>query len=386
MTDLILRIFVRDHKNTEDPAVRDKCGRVAGAVGIVTNFLLFLMKIIVGTVFHSVSVTADAVNNLTDSGSSVVTLIGFKMAGKPADEKHPFGHARIEYLSGVIVSFIVIFLGLQLGMSSIEKIITPEENALTPVALVVLVISILAKLWQCLFYRKVGRMIKSESVEATSKDSRNDVIATSVVLLGAVITMLTGVNLDGYMGAAVALFIVFSGVQLTISTADPLLGQAPEGELVQTITEKMLSYPGIIGMHDLAVHNYGVGRCFASAHCEVDAKNDILVSHDLIDNIERDFSRDLGIHMVIHLDPVIVGDARTDALHRKVQSLVTALYPTVTIHDFRVIWGVTHSNIVFDAAVPFAVKDSDAVITQKFEAEIQKLDPDYRTVVTIDLS
>lgn len=386
MTDLILRIFVRDHKNTEDPAVRDKCGRVAGAVGIVTNFLLFLMKIIVGTVFHSVSVTADAVNNLTDSGSSVVTLIGFKMASKPADEKHPFGHARIEYLSGVIVSFIVIFLGLQLGMSSIEKIITPEENALTPVALVVLVISILAKLWQCLFYRKVGRMIKSESVEATSKDSRNDVIATSVVLLGAVITMLTGVNLDGYMGAAVALFIVFSGVQLTISTADPLLGQAPEGELVQTITEKMLSYPGIIGMHDLAVHNYGVGRCFASAHCEVDAKNDILVSHDLIDNIERDFSCDLGIHMVIHLDPVIVGDARTDALHCKVQSLVTALYPTVTIHDFRVIWGVTHSNIVFDAAVPFAVKDSDAVITQKLEAEIQKLDPDYRTVVTIDRS
>ena len=384
MTDLILLIFVRDHKNTEDPAVRDKCGRVAGAVGIVTNFLLFLMKIIVGTVFHSVSVTADAVNNLTDSGSSVVTLIGFKMASKPADEKHPFGHARIEYLSGVIVSFIVIFLGLQLGMSSIEKILTPEENALTPVALVVLVISILAKLWQCLFYRKVGRMIKSESVEATSKDSRNDVIATSVVLLGAVITMLTGVNLDGYMGAAVALFIVFSGVQLTISTADPLLGQAPEGELVQTITEKMLSYPGIIGMHDLAVHNYGVGRCFASAHCEVDAKNDILVSHDLIDNIERDFSRDLCIHMVIHLDPVIVGDARTDALHRKVQSLVTALYPTVTIHDFRVIWGVTHSNIVFDAAVPFSVKDSDAVITQKLEAEIQKLDPDYRTVVTID--
>lgn len=384
MTDLILRIFVRDHKNTEDPAVRDKCGRVAGAVGIVTNFLLFLMKIIVGTVFHSVSVTADAVNNLTDSGSSVVTLIGFKMASKPADEKHPFGHARIEYLSGVIVSFIVIFLGLQLGMSSIEKILTPEENALTPVALVVLVISILAKLWQCLFYRKVGRMIKSESVEATSKDSRNDVIATSVVLLGAVITMLTGVNLDGYMGAAVALFIVFSGVQLTISTADPLLGQAPEGELVQTITEKMLSYPGIIGMHDLAVHNYGVGRCFASAHCEVDAKNDILVSHDLIDNIERDFSRDLGIHMVIHLDPVIVGDARTDALHCKVQSLVTALYPTVTIHDFRVIWGVTHSNIVFDAAVPFAVKDSDAVITKKLEAEIQKLDPEYRTVVTID--
>ena len=361
--------------------------RGEGITPTITMEVSYLLPIPIGSTLHvraHASHTGHAVNNLTDSGSSVVTLIGFKMASKPADEKHPFGHARIEYLSGVIVSFIVIFLGLQLGMSSIEKILTPEENALTPVALVVLVISILAKLWQCLFYRKVGRMIKSESVEATSKDSRNDVIATSVVLLGAVITMLTGVNLDGYMGAAVALFIVFSGVQLTISTADPLLGQAPEGELVQTITEKMLSYPGIIGMHDLAVHNYGVGRCFASAHCEVDAKNDILVSHDLIDNIERDFSRDLGIHMVIHLDPVIVGDARTDALHCKVQSLVTALYPTVTIHDFRVIWGVTHSNIVFDAAVPFSVKDSDAVITQKLEAEIQKLDPDYRTVVTID--
>ena len=260
MTDLILRIFVRDHKNAEDPAVRDKCGRVAGAVGIVTNFLLFLMKIIVGTVFHSVSVTADAVNNLTDSGSSVVTLIGFKMASKPADEKHPFGHARIEYLSGVIVSFIVIFLGLQLGMSSIEKVLTPEENALTPVALVVLVISILAKLWQCLFYRKVGRMIKSESVEATSKDSRNDVIATSVVLLGAVITMLTGVNLDGYMGAAVALFIVFSGAAYNQHRRSSP-GQAPEREPVhRLISRRKCSRTGIMTAraHDLACNNYGV--------------------------------------------------------------------------------------------------------------------------------
>lgn len=384
MTKLILKLFVRDIENLENPAVREKCGRVAGLVGIVTNLLLFLMKILVGTLFHSVSITADAVNNLTDSGSSIVTMVGFKLAGKPADEEHPFGHARIEYLSGVIVSFIVVFLGLQLGLSSVEKIVTPEENALTPAALAVLVVSILIKLWQCLFYRKVGRMIHSEAVAATSKDSRNDVIATTAVLLGAVITMLTDVNLDGYMGAVVALFIVISGVQLILDTANPLLGQAPDRALVQEIRDKILAYEGIIGMHDLTVHNYGVGRCFASVHCEVDAGRDILESHDLIDNIERDFEKTLGIHLVIHLDPVVVGDARTDALKTQVQAEVKALYPAATIHDFRVVWGVTHSNVVFDMAVPFSVTETDSAICRRVEACIQKIDPTYHAVVTVD--
>lgn len=384
MTNLILRLFVKNWKNTEYASVREKCGRVAGFVGIVTNLLLFAAKILIGTLFHSVSITADAVNNLTDSGSSIVTMVGFKLAGKPADEEHPFGHARIEYLSGVIVSFIVLFLGLELGMSSIQKIITPEENILTPAALLVLVLSILVKLWQAVFYRKVGRMIHSEAVEATAKDSRNDVISTSAVLVGAAVSMFTGVNLDGWMGAVVALFIVLSGVQLILDTADPLLGQAPEQELVHTIRSKILSYDGIIGMHDLAVHNYGVGRCFASAHCEVDAHRDFLESHDLIDNIERDFKKDLGISLVIHLDPVIVGDARTDALKLKVCDAVAMLYPTTSIHDFRVVWSVTHSNVVFDMAVPFSVKESDDTIRREVEEAICKLDSTYRTVITID--
>ena len=384
MTDLILRLFVRDWRNTESPAVRERCGRVAGVVGIVTNLLLFAMKITVGTLFNSVSITADAVNNLTDSGSSIVTLVGFKLAGKPADAQHPFGHARIEYLSGVIVSFIVVFLGLQLGLSSVEKIATPEENTLTPAALIVLVISILMKLWQCLFYRRVGKLIRSEAVFATSNDSRNDVIATAAVLAGAVVTMVTHVNLDGYMGALVALFIVVSGVQLILSTADPLLGQAPDSALVREIRDKILAYEGIIGMHDLTVHSYGVGRCFASVHCEVDAGCDILESHDRIDNIERDFERDLGIHLVIHLDPVVVGDARTDALKAQVVQAVGRLYPAATLHDFRVVWGVTHTNVVFDAAVPFEEKDADGEIRRRIGEAVLEIDPKLRTVVTVD--
>ena len=384
MTDLILRLFVRDWRNTESPAVRERCGRVAGVVGIVTNLLLFAMKITVGTLFNSVSITADAVNNLTDSGSSIVTLVGFKLAGKPADAQHPFGHARIEYLSGVIVSFIVVFLGLQLGLSSVEKIVTPEENTLTPAALIVLVISILMKLWQCLFYRRVGKLIRSEAVFATSNDSRNDVIATAAVLAGAVVTMVTHVNLDGYMGALVALFIVVSGVQLILSTADPLLGQAPDSALVREIRDKILAYEGIIGMHDLTVHSYGVGRCFASVHCEVDAGCDILESHDRIDNIERDFERDLGIHLVIHLDPVVVGDARTDALKAQGGQAVGRLYPAATLHDFRVVWGVTHTNVVFDAAVPFEEKDADGEIRRRIGEAVLEIDPKLRAVVTVD--
>lgn len=386
MTNLILRTFVRDWKNTNDPAVREKCGRVAGFVGIVTNLFLFAAKILIGTLFHSVSVTADAVNNLTDFGSAIVTMVGFKLASKPADEKHPFGHARIEYLSGVIVSFIVLFLGLELGMSSIDKILHPEENILTPAALIVLLLSVFVKVWQCVFYRRVGKLIHSDTVAATAKDSRNDAISTAVVLLGALVSLFTNVNLDGWLGAAVAVFILVSGVQLILDTADPLLGQAPEEELVEKIREKILSYEGIIGMHDLAVHNYGVGRCFASVHCEVAAEEDILESHDLIDNIERDFKTQEDITLVIHLDPVVTSDPRTTQIKERVEALCEAMYPAASVHDFRVVWGVTHSNLVFDIAVPFSVKDSDSEVRSRMEKAISALDPAYRTVITVDRS
>ena len=384
MTELLLRLFVRGKMNTDDPACREKCSRAAGIVGIITNLLLFGAKMTVGTLFGSVSVTADAVNNLTDSGSAVVTMVGLKLASKPADEKHPFGHARIEYLSGVIVSFIILFLGWELATSSVDKILHPEEVLLTPVALFVLVLSALVKLWQCFFYRKVGKMIRSDAWVATSEDSRNDVISTLVVMVGAAVSMFTGINLDGWFGAAVAVFILVSGVKLILETADPLLGQAPDENLVSSIREKILSYEGIIGMHDLAVHNYGVGRCFASVHCEVDADRDIMESHDLIDNIERDFKTELNIALVIHLDPVEVNDPRTNALRAEIITLCAELYPEASVHDFRAVWGVTHSNLVFDMAVPFSVKEDDDTVRKTVEEAIQKLNSTFRTVITID--
>ena len=379
-----MKAFVPGYGAQDTPQVREKSGKVAGAVGIATNLLLFAIKLAAGLLSGSVAVMADAVNNLTDSGSSIVMLVGFKLAGKPADEKHPFGHARIEYLSGVIVSFIVLFLGVELGMTSVEKIISPEAAEFNALTLTVLVASILIKLWQCFFYRSVGKTIHSDTVFATSSDSRNDVIATSVVLLGAVITQLTDLNLDGFLGLAVAAFIVVSGVKLIMETGNPLLGMAPDEGLVKTIYEKILSYEGIFGIHDLTVHNYGEGKCFASVHCEVPAERDILISHDIIDNIERDFQRDLGIHLVIHLDPVVTEDERTNKLRDQVRKLMHVVYPQASVHDFRVVWGVTHSNVVFDIAVPFSLKETDQQIKERVDQAVRTLDPDYRTVVTVD--
>ncbi len=382
--DFIIRLFVKDHEKTESPQVREKVGRVAGMVGIATNLLLFLFKFLAGIFSHSLAIMADAVNNLTDSGSSVIMLVGFKLAGKPADEKHPFGHARIEYLCGVIVSFIVLFLGIQLGRSSIEKIFAPEETQYGLWALLTLLLSIGIKLWQYLFYRRVGKKIHSEALIATSGDSRNDAVTTAVVLLGALITRIWGWNLDGYLGLAVAVFILVSGVKLIVETGNPLLGVAPEKELVEDIYQTILSYEGVIGIHDLTVHNYGVGRCFASVHCEVPAEEDILKSHDIIDNIERDFEENKGIHLVIHLDPIVTGDERTNILREQVKECVRKIYPETSIHDFRVVWGVTHSNIVFDVAAPFSLADSDRQISERISQEISRLSEDYRTVITVD--
>ncbi len=384
MFDWLMRLLVKDYDRPEEPAVREKCGRAAGLVGIVTNLLLFLIKLIAGILSHSLAIMADAVNNLTDSGSSVIMLVGFKLAGKPADEKHPFGHARIEYLSGVVVSFIVLFLGLELGISSVQKIFAPEETAFTLLTFVILILSILVKLWQFFFYRSVGKKLKSEAIAATSADSRNDAITTTVVLIGAVFTRFTDLNLDGFLGLAVAAFIVVSGVKLILETGNPLLGTAPDPELVKSIYQKIMSYEGIIGLHDLTVHNYGADRCFASVHCEVPAEEDILKSHDVIDNIERDFLEERNIHLVIHLDPIVTGDERTNLLHSQVVELVKRRYPQTAIHDFRVVWGVTHSNVVFDVAAPFSLSDSDETIRKTLTAEIEKLDPSYRTVITVD--
>lgn len=385
MTKLLIRLFVRNWENTDSPAVRGSYGKLAGITGVVTNLLLALMKLLSGWFFNSIAIMADAVNNLSDSASSIVTLVGFKLSSKPADAKHPYGHARIEYISGMIVSFIVVVLGVQLAQSSIDKILAPEESSFTWITIGVLVVSILLKLWQGLFYRKIGKTISSTTLEATSTDSLNDVISTSAVLAGIIITLLTGVNLDGWLGLLVAVLITISGIRLVMETSQPLLGMAPSQELVQSIYSRILSYDGIIGLHDLEVHSYGEGRIFASVHCEVDADQDIMISHDIIDNIERDFLQDSGIHLVIHLDPVQIHDDRTQKLYHQVREMVAQLSPEYSIHDFRVVWGTTHSNLIFDMVVPYGLSQSDEEVARAMGQLIQeRLGKNYFAVVTID--
>ena len=383
MFDSIMKVFVPGYGAQDTPQVREKSGKVAGAVGIATNLLLFAIKLAAGLVSGSVAVMADAVNNLTDSGSSIVMLVGFKLAGKPADEKHPFGHARIEYLSGVIVSFIVLFLGLELGRTSFEKIISPQPADFSALALVILVVSVLLKLWQCFFYRSVGKTIHSDTVFATSSDSRNDAIATTVVLLGALITRFTSVNLDGFLGLAGAVFIGGAGVKLIMETGNPLLGTAPDAALVRTIYEKILSYPGIFGIHDLTVHNYGEGKCFASVHCEVPAEEDILVSHDIIDNIEREVGHEMNLNLVIHMDPVVTDDERLNQLHAQVQQIVAGIDSNLSMHDFRAVFGPTHTNLVFDVVVPPGFSLSDSELSRRIEQQVQTLGS-YFCVITVD--
>lgn len=384
MTDLLIKLFVKDYQKASEVTVRQRYGKFAGVVGIISNLVLFVIKIVAGAIFNSIAITADAINNLSDSGSSLVTLLGFKIAGKPADKQHPFGHARMEYLSGLIVSFLVLFLGLQLIKSSVEKIINPQETQFTLLTMAVLVVAIMIKLWQALFYRKVGRRIDSTALLATAVDSRSDILATSAVLVAALISKLTGYNLDGYMGVVVALFIIYTGAQLVKDTSSPLLGMAPSKEMVDGIYRKILSYEGIIGLHDLRVHNYGEAQYFASVHCEVPASQDIMVSHDIIDNIERDFFNEQGLHMVIHLDPVVADDEKTNELRREVQEIVMTIAPEISMHDFRVVWGVSHTNLIFDIVVPFGLKRDDDEIVDAITAKVYQINPTYNSVITVD--
>ncbi len=384
MTNLLIRLFVKDYEKTENGKVRERYGTFSGIVGIITNLLLSGIKIAAGVVFHSLAITADAVNNLSDSVSSIVTLVGFRLAGKPADAEHPYGHARIEYLSGLIVSFSILFVGLQLVRSSFDKIQSPEQSDFSMVTVAVLVIAILVKVWQGMFYRKVGRTIGSTAIAATAADSLNDVFATCAILIGTIITELTGYNLDGYMGMAVAIFIIVSGVKLIIATSNPLLGTAPSKEFVDDIYHKIMNYDGILGIHDLNVHNYGPERCFASVHCEVSASQNIMVSHDIIDNIERDFLQEDGIHLVIHLDPIVTDDEPTNALKAEVQQIVKSISPEISMHDFRVVWGTTHSNLIFDICISFGFKISDEELVSLISEAIYQIDPTYHSVITVD--
>ncbi|MDA3730750.1 cation diffusion facilitator family transporter [Niameybacter massiliensis] len=386
MTTFLIRLFVKNPEDIKNPFVRERYGLLGSWVGICCNLVLFLSKLLIGLISASVSIMADAVNNLSDAASSIVTLVGFKISAKPADEDHPFGHARVEYIAGLVVSFIIIFLGIQLGLSSINKIFTPEPMSVSLVTIIVLILSILMKLWMSFFNRNLGNRINSSTLKATATDSLNDVIATSGVLISVIIYFFTSWNLDGYIGVVVAGFIIYSGINVIRETVSPLLGEAPTLELVDEIQNKLLSYEGVLGIHDLMVHNYGPNRCFASVHAEVSATENILVSHDLIDTIERDFALELGIHLVIHLDPIIQDDELTNTLHSLVINCIHEIDPLLSIHDFRAVQGVTHTNLIFDIAVPHNFVSSDKELAYLVNQAVKNYDESFHCVITVDRS
>ncbi len=386
MTSLLAKLFIKNHKNITDVNVRENYGKLSGFVGIFTNIILFVFKIVTGFISGSIAIIADALNNLTDAASSVVTLIGFKMSGKPADEEHPYGHARFEYIAGLVISFIVLFIGGQLAITSVEKIINPSPPMLGTAGMIVLAAAIAVKLWLALFYRKIGKKINSLTVIAASKDSINDVVATTAVLTSAVISSKYKVNIDGWAGLMVAAFILFSGVMLLKETANPLLGAMPDDAQLDKISEKILSYENVIGMHDLVIHNYGYGRVFASVHVEMPAENDILDSHDTIDDIEKDFLKNEKINMVIHLDPVVTNNEEVSRISAVVDGVLKEIDPVITKHDFRAVFGHSNTKLIFDIALPPKFNMPDKKISETINEKLKKYDGNMYAVIMIDRS
>jgi len=384
MIDFLTRKFIKDYENVNDEDVRERYGTTASAVGIFVNMLLSLSKIAVGTIFGSIAVTADGINNLSDAGSSVVTFIGFKISGKPADEDHPFGHARSEYLTGLILGAAILLVGIELVKSSFDKIMNPSHTSYSAAMIIVLMVSILMKFWLSRFYMHLGDRISSSTIKAASVDSRNDVIATSTVLVSVIISRITGFEIDGLMGLMVAIFILYSGVGILKDILNPLLGEMPDPEFIESIEQKILSYEGIINIHDLVVHNYGPNRYFATVHAEVDAKEDILKSHDMIDNIERDFAREMNINLVIHLDPVITSDNEINQLRCMTGKIIKGIDQSLSIHDFRVVKGESHTNLIFDVLVPVGYEIKSGELVKIIEKKVKLIDENYYAVVTVD--
>lgn len=386
MTKFIIKMFLKN-KDVDTPSGRESYGRVAGIVGIICNLLLSAFKFTVGTLTNSVSVTADATNNIADAGSSIITLVGFRLSEKPADEDHPYGHARIEYITGLVISALILVIGTEILKTSLKKAIYPEENVFGWVTVIVLAASIVIKLWLCRFNSVLGKTIKSTALEATATDSRNDCISTAAVLLATLISHFTGVNLDGFMGIGVAIFILISGISLLKETVDPLLGQAPSKEMYEKIEQKILSYDNVLGVHDLLVHSYGPGSYFASAHIEMDAKKDVLVCHDIMDKIERDFLSELNIRLVVHLDPTVLDCEETNELKETVRKILYETDPIITFHDFRVVMGDKAKNVLFDVVVPPGYKYSDNELTDIIKKRVNEAgDGNLYAVITVDRS
>ena len=387
MTKLLLRLFVKDADNTENPKVRAAIGTLSGLVGIVCNVLLFAFKLLVGTLTGSVSITADAMNNLSDASGSIVTFIGFRVADKPADEHHPYGHARAEYLSGLGVAALILVIGIELVKTSLKKIFQPAPVEFTVAAALVLIASIGVKFWMNLFNRGLAKRIDSTALMATAADSRNDCITTGAVLLAAVFEKLFSIPVDGWIGLGVALFILYSGLNLAKDTISPLLGENADPELREKIVDYIVAQPKVLGYHDLMVHDYGPGQRFASLHVEMDCREDPLECHERIDDMERECLRSHNVHLVIHYDPVVIDDPELTALKEKVLCLLQTRDPRLSLHDFRMVPGKRHMNLVFDVALPRDMKDRGEEL-RKWVDDTLNADGDkiYHVIITFDVA
>ena len=385
MGNLLLRLFVKNYADTADSRVRSAIGALSGAVGIGCNVLLFLGKLAVGTLAGSVSITADAMNNLSDASGSILTLVGFKLAEKPADEDHPYGHARSEYLSGLAVAAMIMLIGFELAKTSLGKILNPTAVSFSWVTALVLLGSIAVKLWLSLFNGKLGNMIHSTTLLATAADSRNDCISTGAVLIAAVIEHWLDLRVDGYFGLAVALFILYSGWGLAKETISPLLGESANPELRQQIVDYVESQPEVLGFHDLMVHDYGPGQRFASLHVEMDAKADPLICHERIDDMERECLLSHNVHLVIHYDPVVTDDPQLNLLKGQVNDLLKEQDGRLSLHDFRMVPGKRHMNLVFDVALPSDLQGKEKEITQYLDQRMNtQKEMTYHLKITFD--
>ena len=386
MISLLAKWLIPNREQVEDGAVRRAWGALCGFVGIGLNILLFAGKLAAGTLSGSIAITADAFNNLSDAGSSVVTLLGFRLAGKKPDAGHPFGHGRLEYVSGLVVAGLILLMGAELAKSSVDKILHPEAVTFSWLAAGILLASIGVKLYMYLYNRAVGKKIKSAAMSATAADSLSDTAATSAVLLAMVIGKLTNVQLDGWVGLVVALFILWSAVQAARDTISPLLGQAPDPLLVKEIESLVMSHDTVVGIHDLVVHDYGPGRCIISLHAEVPADRQVLELHDVIDSIEEELGQKLHCEAVIHMDPVVVGDPTVTALHQQVAALVKTIDPRITIHDFRMVPGQTHTNLIFDAVIPFDERLTRLQVAERIRQMVSEMEGNFRAVVKVENS
>ena len=384
MVTLLARLCIKDYRNTENPSVRGAYGILCSIVGIVLNLLLFAGKYLAGSLSGSLAIMADAFNNLSDAASSFVTLIGFRFAGRGPDTDHPFGHGRYEYIAGLVVSFLILWMGIELGQSSIEKILHPEAMEGGWLTVLILLVSIAVKFYMHRYNRKIGEKIDSAAMKATAMDSLSDSIATAVVLICTVIYLATDVNLDGWGGGLVALFIIYTGITSIRDTLSPLLGQAPDPEYVQKIETIVKAHPEILGIHDLVVHDYGPGHRLISLHGEVSGDGDIYVLHDVIDRIEQELHDKLGCEAVIHMDPIAANDEHVNAMREKVEELLARWDSRISLHDFRMVEGPTHTNLIFDAVVPQDLAATEEEAQKKIAQLIAQLGEQYRAVVKID--